>query len=147
VSDSNDNGEAPGPLDDRYQRQPSGAQKRKAAKASSKSRLAPFDEALQEQLKVIGPPPADPVKLALWHQQLAGFVSWAAATGQIGPGQAVRLKIMLDGVNAGGRNVVKALDRDRQRRVAERLGLTEEPDDGLDDYPDPAVVGSPRRAK
>jgi hypothetical protein len=143
--DESDDSDEPSPLDGLYQSKPSGAQNRQAEKARTKGRLAPFDLALAAELQKIGPPPADPLDLALWHQRLAGFVSWAAATGNIGPGQAARLKIMLDGVNAGGRNVVKANDRKRQKKIAERLGLLEEADDGLDEYP--AVVGQARRAQ
>jgi hypothetical protein len=140
-----DEGDNPGPLDGLYQSKPSGAQNRKAAKASAKSKLAPFDAALRAQLDRIGPPPADPAQRTLWMQKLTAFVSWAAATGEIGPGQAARLKIILDGANAHGRNVMKALDKDRQKKIAERLGLLEEADDGLDEYP--AVVGEARRSQ
>lgn len=107
--------------------------------------LAAFDPAVQEQLDRLGPPPiADPLRLIVWLNQLAGIAAWAYAVGRIGPGQTSRLRGMLESIRSGGMTSSKAVERQLQRKVAKKVGLIEESkNDGLDAYPrrNAAVVG------
>lgn len=136
-----DTEDAPGPLDNLVAfKKPSGASNRAKAAASptaaGQSEIDHFDKEILAQFKRLGPPPLkDTRALVLWQQSGAAIVQWAYMIGSIGPAQHVRLKGILESVRTGGMIAVKALDKKKQKEIADRLGLGEEKDDDLSDYP------------
>ena len=124
----------------------SGAQgrKRRAAEAAAlgDDELAHFDEMISAELFTLGPPPVgDPARLTVWQQAITGVATWAFATGNLAPAQVARLKGILESVRTGGMVAVKAIDRDLLGKIAERLGMKDKPDDGLDPLPPDAPTG------
>lgn len=139
--------DGPSPLDNLVQfKKPSGSQNRAKAAASptaaGQSDIDQFEDEIREQFKRRGPPPRnDPRALILWQQEGVAIVQWAYEIGNIGPMQHVRLKGILESVRTGGMIAVKALDKKKQKEIADRLGLGEEKDDGLDEYPGSGKAG------
>jgi hypothetical protein len=83
------------------------------------------DDDLVKAMRELGSPPVGAVQSIIWGNRVVSLVTWAAAVGPMSAKAMARRRGILDAIKAMGLTNSKAVDKQIQKQVMQRLGVTE----------------------